>query len=152
MNEYDRDLAFANWNPFYTDLTNEITNIRKVGNAVYFQPENINLYFANIKNLFYTHKAYVDIWKKIEKELDIIEKKIFSPQYLKFYKNKKTLSSEQQEIINKLMKIFGEMCFYFSENKLLPKVEYRKQKYSKKEGLTDDERERAEALEEVGIM
>ena len=121
--EMDTDVGFANWNSFYTDLTTEISEIRKLGYLVLFNPKQVNHYYSKIVNLFSTISWALDETKgnQITKKLDKIEENIFSTKYLNDLKNTH-ITTYQRYIIKVLRETIKSICLELSNAGLLPKI------------------------------
>ena len=152
----ESDIKFANWNAGYEDIFSEIIAIRTMGNTLLFDTKNkgllLNTYYARVSGLFLTHGHYVIEQEDIKRDLAKIESVLFSEKYMTSVTNGVNPVDQHFKIMNTLKKAFQLICESFSKNGLTMKVIIRKKKSSMREGLTADEKEELEALEEVGIM
>jgi len=121
--EITKDVKFANWNSWYTDLTEQIKETRNLGYIVLFDPKQVNHYYSKIVNLFSTIKWAIDDSETIAKQLQEIEDNIFSSKYLTDLQANKKITKYQRIIIKKLRVILQKICSDLSDGGLLPKVE-----------------------------
>ncbi|MCK4500287.1 hypothetical protein KAU11_07305 [Candidatus Babeliales bacterium] len=152
----EADIKYANWNSGYEDIFNQIIEIREMGNLLLFDTQNENLllnkYYSKISGLFITHGHYVIQQEGIKLQLDKIESILFSNKYLNSVKDKTNTRDQHLKILKDLKIFFQLICESFSKNGLTMKIIIKRRKASERKGLTPDEVEELEALEEVGIM
>lgn len=159
MNDFknnENEIKFANWNQGYEDIFAEIREIREKVELAMFDMKNksgmLTVLYSRVKGLFLTHGHYVITQQEIQKKLDDIHTILFSDRYK--YAVKENINSQEQHniMLSALEKIIQQICESFSKNGLTMKIIIKKRKASMKEGLTEEEKEELEALEEVGIM
>ncbi len=123
--KYDTELKYAQWNPFYISLQKDIDQIKNINKILRKDITLLPEFFSYVNSLFNSHKVYIEDSKSMQDKLDVLEKKIYSPNYLRDLKennNSSNLIVYQHKMIKDLEKVFSVLIHNFSDNKLLPNV------------------------------
>lgn len=115
------DLKYAQWNPFFTSLQKDIDQIKEFDKRVRKDTKLIEDFYSLINTIFNSHIAYAP---EMQKKLDKIELKIYSPKYQKdLIENSSSVQIRvfQFKIIKELEQCFQILINKFEENGLIPK-------------------------------
>jgi len=122
---YDKDIIYAQHNPFYHSLQNDINQIREINKIIRTEPKQIHNFYSLINTLFTNHRHYIASDKYVEEKLNDVQKNIYSNAFLIQLRDN-TKSNEfiryLIKIIMLLEKLLQIMYKDFSENNILPKV------------------------------
>ncbi len=122
---YDTDLRYAQWNPFFISLQKDIDQIKVINKIIRKEINLIDDFFSLINALFNSTKMYNSEAEEMQKRLDKIETKIYDPKYLRDLKENnisKDMIAFQHKIIKNLENIFQALNEDLSNNSLLPNV------------------------------
>ena len=122
---YDTDLKYAQWNPFFISLQKDIDQIKNINKVIRKDTTLIDEFFSLINTLFNSTKVYSSEPKTMQLKLDKIETKIYNPKYLTDLKEGNVtgiMINYQHKIIKNLETIFQIMIDDFASKDLLPKI------------------------------
>lgn len=120
--QIELDARYSNWNGWYMDTFEHIKSIRNIGGNLLLEPkDNIHRYYSGVLNIFSTHSSYITDEKKIKKQLDKIQDKIYSKD---FHTNLKedVINAETVKVIKELIDIFTHINNSFSRHGITPKI------------------------------
>lgn len=115
------DLKYAQWNPFFNSLQNDIDEIKRLNKLLRKDTKLIEDFFSLINTLYNSHVVYSP---ELQAKLDKIEKKIFAPKYQRDLKEKNITPSMltfQHRVIKELETCFQSLVKTFEANGLFPK-------------------------------
>jgi len=123
--ETNQDIIYAQHNPFYHSLQNDINQIREINKIIRAKPQEIHNFYSLINTLFVNHRHYISSAKHIEEMLNKVQTNIYSNSFLSQLDKKKKSNEFIRYLIKLIMvleKILQQMYKDFSDNNILPKV------------------------------
>jgi hypothetical protein len=158
-NFMEYDPKFANWNKFYDDINQEITEIRRIGNRVLYDVDNTDLYicryFTRIDNFFSTHGHYIVNTKSrntIKKKLDILQIFLFEKFIPTVKENPRAVEKSKIKAYNNLKNIFSIMCANFSTIGLTVKIDAKNTEKLSDSINDEEEKQHTKNLEMAGLI
>lgn len=116
------DLKYAQWNPFFNSLQQDIDELKRLNKLIRSDTQLIQDFFSLINTMYNSHISYAP---KLQSKLDTIESKIFSTKYQTDL-NKGNVTPNmikfQFKVIKELEQCFQSLIRNFEQNGLIPKV------------------------------
>ncbi len=115
------DLKYAQWNPFFTSLQQDIDELKRLNKSLRRNTTYIEDFFSLINTLYNSHIVYSpDLQVKLNK----IEGKIFGSKYQRALQDKNITTNVrifQFQVIKELEQCFQLLVKDFERNGLFPK-------------------------------
>ncbi len=124
--KYDKELRYAQWNPFYISLQKDIDQIKVINKVIRKDTSLIDEFYSLINSLFNSTCFALEKEEEINTALNDIEKKIYNSIYIRDLTEKNNTSKliiYQHKVIKSLESIFKVILKNLSEEGLIPKID-----------------------------